>query len=285
MPSGGGAVGSRGARRVQAGAALPGGDPQRRPVRAAPAVSPSSHTRRGSPPSSGRSRAGAVQAQGSALGDGSSRGPTCRGRTAGACRSRAISRSARRARRRRAPRRLPVRPPRGRSRGRRASTRASPCRQHPPRSARGAPPGARSGSVASPASRMRRVMGSSIFAPVQCRRSSFCVLHVSTSAQHGVAFDVIGTYTSAAAANMRALDCWARNYGVKMFTETRAKFRSRSLRIASTPSQKDGQREGGVPVNCSHWAIENRCLSLQHEDIEGEKKVHVVISYVQDAWM
>ncbi|KAI0469548.1 hypothetical protein F4859DRAFT_487018 [Xylaria cf. heliscus] len=99
------------------------------------------------------------------------------------------------------------------------------------------------------------------------------------------------------AANDRSLDFWDRNYGTKMFTDASPVFEtdtdsmkfehiegsseSHSYHMLShkTPNYR---LSGGVPAHGSHWEINNKCLSLSHKDDEGDRKVYVIISYVQD---
>ncbi|KAI0453067.1 hypothetical protein F5B21DRAFT_480692 [Xylaria acuta] len=124
----------------------------------------------------------------------------------------------------------------------------------------------------------------------------FSVIHVNNSVEKGLTVENVSTYTTVQAANDRGLDFWDRKYGTRMFTDaspsaetdiSSIKFEhieeleTHSYHVSQ--SKKPNHRlSGGVPTNNSHWAINNKCLSLSHKVEKGDRKVYVVISYVQD---
>ncbi|KAI0447635.1 hypothetical protein F4803DRAFT_271231 [Xylaria telfairii] len=127
-------------------------------------------------------------------------------------------------------------------------------------------------------------------------KAVFGVIHVSNSVEKGLTVENVSTYTTVQAANDRGLDFWDRKYGTTMFTDvspsaetdtTSVKFEhmeeSESHSHHVSPRNKPNYHSsGGVPANNSHWAINNKCLSLSHKGDEGDKKVYVEISYVRD---
>ncbi|RYC63577.1 hypothetical protein CHU98_g2655 [Xylaria longipes] len=124
----------------------------------------------------------------------------------------------------------------------------------------------------------------------------FGVIHVNNSVEKGLTVENVSTYTTVQAANDRGLDFWDQKYGTRMFTDgspsaendiSSIKFEhiegSDSHSYHVSQSTKPNYRlSGGVPTNNSHWAFNNKCLSLSHKGDREDRKVYVVISYVQD---
>ncbi|KAI1740852.1 hypothetical protein F4680DRAFT_87432 [Xylaria scruposa] len=119
----------------------------------------------------------------------------------------------------------------------------------------------------------------------------FGVIHVNNSVGNGLIVENVSTYTTVQAANDRSLDFWDQKYGTKMFTDipsssgtdiTSMKFKH--VEDSANPSHRASnlRLSGGVPNNNSRWAINNKCLSLSHRCEEADRRVYVVISYVQD---
>ncbi|KAI0189690.1 hypothetical protein EV127DRAFT_431514 [Xylaria flabelliformis] len=119
----------------------------------------------------------------------------------------------------------------------------------------------------------------------------FGVIHVNNSVEKGLIVENVSTYTTVKAANDRSLDFWDQKYGTRMFTDISSNRTDITLRKfehiegVESPSHRVSNHRlssGGVPNNNSRWTINNQCLSLSHKCAEADKRVYVVISYVQD---
>ncbi|KAI1133190.1 hypothetical protein F5Y10DRAFT_229609 [Nemania abortiva] len=124
----------------------------------------------------------------------------------------------------------------------------------------------------------------------------FGVIHVNNSVGKNLTVENIGTYTTAKAANDRALDFWDQKYGTGTLTgspvsgeaNTRfMKFEHIEEPDGYPPQVPPRQKlsypsRSGVLEDNSHWVITDNCLSLNHKSDKGEKKVYVVISHIRD---
>ncbi|KAI0813981.1 hypothetical protein GGR55DRAFT_633451 [Xylaria sp. FL0064] len=129
------------------------------------------------------------------------------------------------------------------------------------------------------------------------RKSVFQVVHIKNSTASNPSVEHVGIYSTVQAANDRALDFWAQTYGAVMFTDGYSNRKSYAMstknsqhikRSAGHAYHYSSQKKmaptsaGGIPANSSHWAINNKCLSLSHKHDKREKRVYVAISQVRD---
>jgi hypothetical protein len=126
----------------------------------------------------------------------------------------------------------------------------------------------------------------------------FGVMHVNNSAEHGLIVDNVSIYTTVQDANDRVLDFWDREYGTGMFTNISRHAEDSTMPLKfeyidnmadhhpyhGVPSQNKSEDypSGGILTNNSQWKIDNMCLSLKQKSNEVEKKVYVLISYVEN---
>ncbi|KAI0541522.1 hypothetical protein GGR58DRAFT_431870 [Xylaria digitata] len=124
----------------------------------------------------------------------------------------------------------------------------------------------------------------------------FEVIHINDSIHNGLTVENVSTYTTVQAANDRVLDFWDQKYGTRMFTNALPSFETGIMPMNFEHAKEPGRHSypvlpreelnyrssGGVTVNNSYWAINNKCLSLSHKSGHGEKRLYVSISYMRD---
>ncbi|KAI1423264.1 hypothetical protein F5Y12DRAFT_758108 [Xylaria sp. FL1777] len=129
------------------------------------------------------------------------------------------------------------------------------------------------------------------------RKSVFQVVHINSSTGNGRTVENVSTYSTAQAANDRALDFWDQKYGADMFTKATPNPQPDEMSIKKFEHIEESARHihrpslrkmtayrstGGIPANKSHWAINNKCLSLSQTSDAGERKVNVTILHVRE---
>ncbi|KAJ8126258.1 hypothetical protein O1611_g7382 [Lasiodiplodia mahajangana] len=127
-------------------------------------------------------------------------------------------------------------------------------------------------------------------------KSVFGVIHVNTSGGKDLIVENIGTYTTAKAANNRALDFWDQKYGTGNPTGFLLNANVDAIVVKfdhieepDNHSFHTSRRQNpnypslsGILEDSSNWVITNNCLSLSHKSVERERRVYVVISHLRD---